>query len=135
MEQFTNDFSISSPTIQGLLVSSILITASLSSVAAGPLCDRFSRAHTFAFGGAVFSLGSVLAAAASSLAMLFVGRLIAGVGEGLFMSTVTVYVLEIAPTNVRGRLSCISQLFVTIGLACGTPFCLCKPTRSHSLLP
>lgn len=54
--------------------------------------------------------------------MLFVGRCIAGLGEGLFLSTVTVYILEIAPTNVRGRLSCLVQLAVTLGVAAGEAF-------------
>ena len=86
---------------------------------AGPLADKFSRTRTASLGGAVFCVGSILAAAASNLAMLFVGRCIAGVGEGLFLSSAMVYLLEIAPTNLRGRLSCTQQLFVTLGLAAG----------------
>lgn len=119
MPQFIDEYNLHSPTIQGLVVSSILITASLSSLAAGPLADRFSRTRTASLGGAIFCVGSILAAAASSLAMLFVGRCIAGVGEGLFLSSAMVYLLEIAPTNLRGRLSCTQQLFVTLGLAGG----------------
>ncbi|KAI0034891.1 general substrate transporter [Vararia minispora EC-137] len=120
MDQFTRDFNgTTEPMIQGLVVSSILITASLASAAAGLLSDRISRTRTFALGGAVFCAGSILSAAATSLSMLFAGRAVAGVGEGLFMSTVTVYVLEIAPTSVRGRLSCTAQLFATLGIASG----------------
>ncbi|KAI0038752.1 MFS general substrate transporter, partial [Auriscalpium vulgare] len=119
MPAFVLQFHLHSPVLQGLVVSIILLTASLASLFAGVLSDRISRTRTFAIGGAVFSIGSVLCASASSLPLLIFGRCIAGIGEGLFQSTVTVYILEIAPTQYRGRLSCTTQLYVTIGLAAG----------------
>ncbi|TFY68988.1 hypothetical protein EVG20_g3344, partial [Dentipellis fragilis] len=119
MPQFKAQFDPISPILQGLIVSSILMTASLSSVLAGPLSDRFSRTRTFGTGAGIFCVGSVISSCAYNLAMLFVGRLITGVGEGLFLSTVTVYILEIAPTSIRGQLSCTTQLFVTLGVATG----------------
>ncbi|KAA1469448.1 general substrate transporter [Dentipellis sp. KUC8613] len=119
MPQFKAQFDPISPILQGLIVSSILMTASLSSVLAGPLSDRFSRTRTFGTGAGIFCVGSVISSCAYNLAMLFVGRLITGVGEGLFLSTVTVYILEIAPTSIRGQLSCTTQLFVTLGVASG----------------
>lgn len=119
MSQFEDKFNSISAILQGLIVSTILLTASLSSIAAGPLSDRISRTRTFALGGLVFGLGSILSSAAANLPMLLVGRCVTGLGEGLFMSTITVYVLEIAPASLRGRLSCLTQLFVTIGVASG----------------
>lgn len=119
MPQFKNAFDPISPTLQGLIVSSILITASISSLVAGPLSDKISRTRTFALGGLVFALGSVIECAASTLPMLIAGRCIAGIGEGLFLSTLTVYVCEIAPTSIRGSLSCTVQLYITIGIAAG----------------
>lgn len=108
-----------SPTVQGLIVSSILITASLASVASGPLSDRISRTRTISLGAAVFAVGSAIACSASALPQLFVGRCIAGVGEGLFLSVVTVYAIEVAPASTRGRMGTAVQLFITIGLASG----------------
>jgi MFS family permease len=119
MPQFKDTFDPISPMLQGLIVSAILITASLASLAAGPLSDRISRTRTFALGGLIFAIGSVIECASFKLPMLITGRCIAGVGEGLFLSTITVYVCEIAPTAIRGSLSCTVQLYVTIGIATG----------------
>lgn len=119
MPQFEAQFNSISATLQGLIVSSILITASISSIFAGHLSDRISRTRTFALGGLVFGVGSLIASTSYKLPQLFVGRCIAGVGEGLFLSTVTVYILEISPTNLRGRLSCLCQLLITTGIAAG----------------
>lgn len=120
MPQFEELFAPISPTLQGLIVSSILITAAVSSFTGASLSDRISRTYTIALGCFIFAVGSALSASAKSLTQLFVGRCIAGLGEGLFISTTTVYVCEIAPANVRGRLACVYQLFITFGIATGT---------------
>ena len=119
MPQFQRAFAPISPTLHGLIVSSILITGSSFSFLAGPISDHISRTYTFALGGAIFAAGSALAASAHSLTQLFIGRCVAGAGEGLFLSTITVYTCEIAPTAIRGTLACFTQLFVTIGIASG----------------
>jgi MFS family permease len=122
MSQFQKHFfedNAIDPTIQGLIVSSILLTASLSSLVSGPLSNRISRTRTIALGAVVFAAGSTIACASGPLPQLFVGRCIAGVGEGLFLSAITVYTVEIAPASSRGRLGTVVQLFITIGIAAG----------------
>jgi len=85
------------------------------------LADRISRTRTIALGAVVSGLGEALCLAAprNSIGMFSAGRCIAGVGEGLFMSPITTYTCEIAPTAVRGRLTVQTQLFVTLGILCG----------------
>ncbi|CAL1713568.1 unnamed protein product [Somion occarium] len=122
--QFANtETGVISPTTQGLIVSCILLTASLASLVSGPLSDRISRTRTIAIGGIVFAVGSSIACSANTLAQVFVGRSVAGVGEGLFLSVVTVYAIEIAPASSRGRLGSVVQLLITIGIASGYFVC------------
>ncbi|KAH8116826.1 general substrate transporter [Phellopilus nigrolimitatus] len=123
MPQFLDDFAPISPTLQGLIVSSILITASTASLLAGSLSDRISRIYTFSVGGAIFAVGSAIIASASTLAQLLVGRCVAGVGEGIFLSVIIVYQCEIAPAAIRGSLACTLQLLVTVGVASGYFVC------------
>lgn len=121
MPQFESHFEHLEPAKHGIIVSSILLTASVFSIVAGPLADRISRTRTIAVGAVVFSVGEAMCAGAArgSLAVFIAGRCIAGAGEGLFLSTITTYTCEIAPTHIRGRLSVTVQLFVTIGIAVG----------------
>ena len=107
------------PTVQVLIVSSILVTASISSLLSGPLSNKISRTRSIAVGAVVFAAGSVIACSAGDLPQLFVGRCLAGVGEGLFLSAITVYTIEIAPSSSRGRLATVIQLFITSGVALG----------------
>ncbi|KAJ3522728.1 hypothetical protein NM688_g8835 [Phlebia brevispora] len=136
MSQFRNHFFGSSdidPTVQGLIVSSILLTASLASLVSGPLSNRISRTRTIALGAITFSAGSAIACSSGALAQLFVGRCIAGVGEGLFLSAITVYTVEIAPSSARGRLGTVVQLLITIGIASGYFVCY-GTSRLHTSL-
>lgn len=119
MPQFEAQFGALSPAAQGLLVSSILIAASITSLVAGPLSDRISRTRTISMGGAVYAAGCAIACSSQHRPQLFIGRCIAGVGEGLFISSITVYVTEISPPASRGRLSTCVQLFNTCGVMTG----------------
>ncbi|EJD42273.1 hypothetical protein AURDEDRAFT_186068 [Auricularia subglabra TFB-10046 SS5] len=121
MPQFESHFEHLQPAKHGLIVSSILLTASVFSLVAGPLADRISRTYTISLGGLIFATGSALCLGAppGSLGMFIAGRCVAGAGEGLFMTPITTYTCEIAPTHIRGRLSVTVQLFITLGIAAG----------------
>lgn len=124
MSQFQHHFFTTGkidPTIQGLIVSSILLTAAPASLVSGPLSNHISRTMTIAVGAITFAVGSAIACSSGPLAQLFVGRCVAGIGEGLFLSTVTVYAVEIAPSSARGRIGTVIQLFITAGIAAGMP--------------
>ncbi|KAH8917755.1 general substrate transporter [Atractiella rhizophila] len=126
MPSFEAKFSPDRPLpeiVRGIIVSSILITATIFGVLAGPIADRFSRKYTISLGGAIFALGSALSAASDGLALLFVGRLVAGTGEGLFLSTAAIYIIEIAPLALRGRLQTLVLIMINVGISVGFFIC------------
>jgi MFS family permease len=90
MPEFTKTFGTLSSTIHGVVVSSILIPAATASFFAGHLADKVGRGRAIAFGGLIYGIGAALEAGSVHLAMLIIGRALAGVGEGLFLSTITV---------------------------------------------
>ncbi|KAG7088381.1 hypothetical protein E1B28_012382 [Marasmius oreades] len=133
MPRFEEQFGVLSPTTQGLLISCILIAASIMSILSGPISDRISRTYTIAIGGAVYTAGSAIGASSMRLTQLFIGRCIAGIGEGLFISSITVYVTEISPATSRGRLATTVQLFNTIGVMAGYFTCYGSVNLSNGL--
>lgn len=123
MDQFTDTFGHVTPTLHGLIVSSILISGALSSFMAGHLADSVGRPLGMSIGAIVFCAGAALEAGSIHLAMLFIGRLITGVGEGLFLSTTVVYICEIAPAKNRGIFASATQFFITLAIVIGYFFC------------
>lgn len=90
MPQFIQTFGHLSETAHGAVVSSILIPAATTALFGGHLADSIGRVRAMALGGGIFGLGTALEAASVHLAMLIIGRGIAGIGEGFFLSTISV---------------------------------------------
>ncbi|KAL9048285.1 MAG: hypothetical protein Q9162_007794, partial [Coniocarpon cinnabarinum] len=123
MPQFGSILQNTSSTLHGLVVSMILIPAAIASFFAGHLADRLGRPRGIAVGALIFAIGTTIETAAVRLAMLLVGRVITGIGQGLFLSTLVVYVCEIAPPRHRGALASLPQLVITMGLCLGYFVC------------
>ena len=90
MPSFTETFGDVSASVLGFVVSSILLSATLASIFSGSLSDRLGRPKAISIGALVFAVGAALEAGAVNLGMLIGGRLIVGVGEGLFLSVLIV---------------------------------------------
>ena len=119
MSQFEESFGVLSTGLRGLFIAIFLIAAAVASLVNGTISDRFSRKWTICLGALVCTLGNIVSASSSSLAQLFVGRIIFGIGTGLAFSCCTTYIVEIAPSELRGRLSCMIQLSVSTGIMIG----------------
>lgn len=119
MSTFIASFGPFSPTKHGAIVSAILLPAATSCLFAGNLADSYGRSTTIIAGAAIFGIGATLEASAPKLAVFIFGRVIKGLGEGLFLATVTTYICEISPTRRRGPLAALAQFTVTMGVAMG----------------
>ena len=88
----------------------------LGTLAAGPLADWLGRRVMIASASVTFALGVVLILIADSFAILFISRLIQGIGIGVISVAVPVYLSELVPKENRGRYVAFFQLFLTVGI-------------------
>lgn len=108
-----------SSTIRGVVVSSILLPGALAALVAGILADRYGRKPLVILGAVIYGIGAAIECGSVVLAMFIVGRLIKGVGQGLFLSTVYVQVSEISPARTRGTMTALPQFLIVCGLVTG----------------
>jgi MFS family permease len=124
MKDFKAEFGGSqNSTIHGLIVSCILIPAAFSSFFAGYIADRLGRPKGISIGVFIFGIGAAIEAGAVQLSMFIVGRVVEGLGEGLFLGNLVVLICEISPTRIRGALTTGPQLATTLGLVVGYFVC------------
>lgn len=123
MSSFTSTFGALTPTIHGIIVSSVLLPGSLSALVAGILADRYGRNRLIAVGSCVYGVGAAIECSATLLPVFITGRLIKGTGEGLFLSAAFVQVSEMSPARVRGVMTSIPQFGVVCGLVAGYFIC------------
>jgi SP family galactose:H+ symporter-like MFS transporter len=101
---------------QGALASVLPLGAMAGGLSTSRFADTWGRRGTLIAAAGVFIASSVLAAAAPSFAVLLAARAAAGVAVGAASSVVPLYLSEVAPAGVRGRLVTINQLMVTLGI-------------------
>ncbi|KAM0791305.1 hypothetical protein ACM66B_005777 [Microbotryomycetes sp. NB124-2] len=123
MPTFESRFGRLDPLLRGLIVALILPSSVVTGLMAGTISDKISRKKTISLGAVVFAVGSILSSTSVNLAMLIVGRVVAGLGEGLFLGCSGVYLCEISPKSIRGQVTLIFQLFTAGGVAAGFFIC------------
>ncbi|MFG2500823.1 sugar porter family MFS transporter [Streptomyces sp. NPDC048441] len=101
---------------QGSVVSVLLIGAVVGSTSAGALAERLGRRRSLCLVGVVFLVGTVIVTSANGYAILMLGRIVLGLSVGAASATVPVYLSEISPTAIRGRLLTMNQLMITLGI-------------------
>lgn len=116
LENFQAHFpSLTGSTIQGWLVSALELGAWAGALFNGWLSDRISRKYSMMVAVLIFTLGTGFQVGAQNPAMLFAGRVIGGIGIGMFSMVIPLYQAEIAPPELRGSLVSLQQLSITIG--------------------
>jgi len=93
------------------------LSATIAIFLAGPLADRVGRRTVLRAATGIFMLSAVVSAAAQGLGMLVVGRLLSGLGIGSVLVAGPMYIAEISPPALRGRMVTYQQLFIVIGIA------------------
>ncbi|XP_037369230.1 proton myo-inositol cotransporter [Talpa occidentalis] len=100
---------------QELLVAGAAGAAALAALAGGALNGALGRRAAVLLASALCAAGSALLAAAAAKETLLAGRLVVGLGIGLASMTVPVYIAEVSPPHLRGRLVTANTLFITGG--------------------
>jgi MFS transporter, SP family, galactose:H+ symporter len=108
-------FSLSSGT-EEIVVSSVLLGSLIGAVVGGILADRLGRRRLLIITAAVFGLGAIAAALAPGTAWLIIGRIVAGTAIGVASFVAPLYISEIAPASIRGKLVSINQVALTGGI-------------------
>ncbi|THV95757.1 general substrate transporter [Aureobasidium pullulans] len=113
--QFIEYFNDPNSTVTGGIVSTFQGGAVLGTIINMVIADRLGRKRTIAAGSIVSLIGCILQAAAVNMAMLMVGRFVAGAAVGMLTSTIPMYAAEISESKYRGALSGALQWFLSWG--------------------
>ena len=100
---------------KGLITSSTSLFALIASPIAGLLADRYGRKKVILIADALFTLGALWQAGTTTVGGMILGRSIVGLAIGGASLIVPLYISELAPSHLRGRLVTVSITFVTGG--------------------
>jgi SP family galactose:H+ symporter-like MFS transporter len=109
------DFALS-PTAVEFVVSCVLVGAVVGAIMGGMLADRFGRRRLIIATATLFVIAALGTAIAPTLPLLVAGRIAIGVAIGIASFTTPLYIAEISPVSLRGRLVSVNQLALTSGI-------------------
>ncbi|MFT4604208.1 MAG: SP family arabinose:H+ symporter-like MFS transporter [Rhodothermales bacterium] len=101
----------------GWAVSSLTLTATLAMMVSGPLSDRLGRRKVLFFAAVLYAISAIASAFAPSFILLVIARMIGGFGVGASLIIAPMYIAEIAPAHMRGRMVSLNQLNIVLGIS------------------
>jgi SP family arabinose:H+ symporter-like MFS transporter len=102
--------------LTSLAMSSALFGCLMGAVCSGFLSDRLGRKRLLIFSGFLFTYSAIWTAMCGSFSTFITARIVGGIGIGLASNLSPMYIAEISPAHVRGRLVSINQLTIVIGV-------------------
>lgn len=106
----------SSPTFQGFAMSSALFGCLIGAAISGNITDRYGRKIPLLFSAFLFVFTSLGTGALNSFTAFMIFRILGGVGIGIASNVSPVYIAEISPAHMRGKLVAINQFTIAFGV-------------------
>src|SRR5258706_5317587 len=113
---FQRYFQLTSEAQIGWANSCALIGCLMGALVAGALSDKFGRKRLLVVAAVIFAVTSLGNALAGNFNVFIAWRIFGGVAIGLASSLSPMYIAEIAPAQIRGKLVAINQLTIVIGI-------------------
>ncbi len=109
-------FSLTSPADIGWAKSCALAGCLIGSLIAGALSDRYGRKILLILSAILFTASSLATGLANTFSLFVAWRIVGGVAIGMASNLSPVYIAEIAPAAIRGKLVSLNQLNIVIGI-------------------
>jgi sugar porter (SP) family MFS transporter len=105
-----------SPAMKGFAASSALLACIFGAAFAGALSDRLGRKKVLMLSAILFLISAIGTAWSQNLTQFIICRFIGGLGVGGASMTSPMYIAEISPAKIRGRMVSINQFAIVFGM-------------------
>lgn len=101
----------------GWAVSSLTLTSTLGMAVAGPLSTSYGRRRVLKITASLYAVSALGSALAPDFTTLVIARMIGGLGVGASLIIAPMYIAEISPPAIRGRMVSFNQLNIVLGIS------------------
>lgn len=103
-----------------IVMGSLNLVAAFGGLIAGKAADKFGRNRAIALACLIFLTGSACMTLAWNFRVLLVGRIVTGLGVGCGFVIAPVYIAEITPPDIRGRMVSLTDVCINVGIVLGS---------------
>lgn len=101
----------------GFSVSVLILGAILGNIVAGKLADQYGRRKILMATAILFAFSAITSALAIDIISFLIARVIGGFGVGMAILVAPMYIAEVSPRKLRGRLVSFNQLNIVVGIS------------------
>ena len=105
-----------SPLMQSVAMTTALIGCLAGAMIAGALADRYGRKPLLMLSAVLFTVSAVATGAFNDFIMFNVARFIGGIGIGVASALAPMYIAEVSPAEIRGRMVSLNQMTIVLGI-------------------
>ena len=110
-------FDISaSPLMQGVAMTTALVGCLVGAMVAGAAADKYGRKPLLTTAAVLFTVSAIGTGLFDSFTLFNIARFIGGVGIGVASALAPMYIAEVSPTEIRGRMVSLNQMTIVIGI-------------------
>lgn len=101
----------------GFSVGSLTFVAAVAMLFSGAISDRFGRKAVLKACAIIFTISAVGSALAPNFTLFLIFRMLGGIGVGASLILAPMYIAEIAPPKIRGKMVSFNQLNIVVGIS------------------
>ena len=110
-------FTISeSPVMQGVAMSTALVGCLVGAMVAGSAADKYGRKPLLTTAAVLFTVSAIGTGLFSDFTLFNIARFVGGVGIGVASALSPMYIAEVSPTEIRGRMVSLNQMTIVLGI-------------------
>ena len=105
-----------SPLLQGVAMTTALIGCLAGAMVAGGAADRYGRKPLLMLSALLFTVSAIGTGLFNDFTLFNIARFIGGVGIGVASALAPMYIAEVSPAEIRGRMVSLNQMTIVLGI-------------------
>jgi len=105
-----------SPLMQGVAMTTALVGCLIGAMVAGAAADRYGRKLLLMLAAVLFTVSAIATGLFNDFTLFNIARFIGGVGIGVASALAPMYIAEVSPAEIRGRMVSLNQMTIVLGI-------------------
>ena len=105
-----------SPLMQGVAMTTALVGCLAGAMVAGSAADRWGRKPLLMLSAVLFTVSAIGTGLFNDFTLFNIARFVGGVGIGVASALAPMYIAEVSPTEIRGRMVSLNQMTIVLGI-------------------
>lgn len=106
----------SSPLMQGVAMTAALVGCLAGAMVAGAAADKYGRKPLLMVSAVLFTVSAIATGLFNDFILFNIARFVGGVGIGVASALAPMYIAEVSPAEIRGRMVSLNQMTIVLGI-------------------